>query len=69
LYLFVTAKRHRSWRMKYRFAGKERRLREGRDTGIEAVKVKFGRAAAAVMHSACVNKLGELLEVLNKRVP
>ncbi len=26
LYLFVTAKGHRSWRMKYRFAGKERRL-------------------------------------------
>ena len=26
LYLYVTAKGHRSWRMKYRFAGKERRL-------------------------------------------
>lgn len=26
LYLFVTTKGHRSWRMKYRFAGKEKRL-------------------------------------------
>ena len=26
LYLFVTAKGHRSWRIKYRFAGRERRL-------------------------------------------
>jgi Arm DNA-binding domain len=26
LYLFVTAKGHRIWRMKYRFAGRERRL-------------------------------------------
>jgi integrase len=71
LYLFVTAKGHRSWRMKYRFAGKERRLmlgaypemglreardrkadarkllREGRDPGIEAVKVRNLRAAAS----------------------
>jgi Arm DNA-binding domain len=26
LYLFVTKAGHRSWRLKYRFAGKERRL-------------------------------------------
>lgn len=71
LYLFVTTKGHRSWRMKYRFAGKERRLvlgtypdlslreardrkadarkllREGRDPGIEAVKVRTLRAMAS----------------------
>jgi hypothetical protein len=29
LYLFVTTKGYRSWRMKYRFAGKEKRLTFG----------------------------------------
>ncbi len=71
LYLYVTAKGHRSWRMKYRFAGKERRLvlgsypemglrkardrkadarrllREGRDPGIEAAKVRLELAVAS----------------------
>ena len=49
LYLFVTTKGHRSWRMKYRFAGKERRLvfgaypemglREARDRKADARKL------------------------------
>jgi hypothetical protein len=49
LYLYVTAKGHRSWRMKYRFAGKERRLvlgaypdlglREARDRKVDARKL------------------------------
>ncbi|MBU6189590.1 MAG: integrase arm-type DNA-binding domain-containing protein [Betaproteobacteria bacterium] len=49
LYLYVTAKGHRSWRMKYRFAGKERRLvlgaypdlglREARDRKADARKL------------------------------
>jgi integrase len=49
LYLYVTAKGHRSWRMKYRFAGKERRLvlgaypdlglREARDRKADAKKL------------------------------
>ena len=49
LYLYVTAKGHRSWRMKYRFVGKERRLvlgaypdlglREARDRKADARKL------------------------------
>ncbi|WP_088306723.1 Arm DNA-binding domain-containing protein [Novosphingobium sp. B 225] len=49
LYLYVTARGHRSWRMKYRFAGKERRLvlgaypdlglREARDRKVDARKL------------------------------
>lgn len=71
LHLYVTKTGHRSWRLKYRFAGKERRLilgawpelslraardrkaearkllREGRDPGIEAAKLRIERAVAS----------------------
>lgn len=71
LHLYVTRAGHRSWRLKYRFAGKERRLilgawpelslrdardrkaearkllREGRDPGIEAAKLRMQRAVAS----------------------
>ena len=43
LYLYVTAKGHRSWRMKYRFAGKEKLLSFGAKN--DAIAIVEKRAA------------------------
>ena len=46
LYLFVTAKGGKSWRMKYRFAGKEKRLTFGRYPEVTLVEARDRRDAA-----------------------
>jgi len=46
LYLFVTVKGHRSWRMKYHFAGKERRLLFGAYPAVGLREAREQRAAA-----------------------
>lgn len=55
LYLYVTAKGHRSWRMKYRFAGKERRLVLGAypDLGLREARDRKADARKRFCQSKC----------------
>lgn len=46
LYLFVTAKGAKSWRLKYRFAGKEKRLVFGRYPEVSLIEARDARDAA-----------------------
>jgi hypothetical protein len=46
LYLIVTAKGHRSWRIKYRFAGKKRRLVLGAYPAMGLREARDGKADA-----------------------
>ena len=46
LYLFVTSKGHKGWRMKYRFAGKEKRLNFGPYPEVSLSEAREQRDAA-----------------------
>jgi len=50
LYLFVTTKGYRSWRLKYRFAGKEQRLMIGSypETSVKEARAKRDEVRAAI---------------------
>ena len=48
LYLFVTTTGHKSWRLKYRFAGKEKRLLLGPYPEVSLRQARDGRDEARV---------------------
>ena len=61
LHLFVTAKGHKSWRMKYRFGGKERRLLFGPYPDVSFLEARDRRDSARRMLRDHVDPAIELL--------
>lgn len=66
LYLFVTRKGHKSWRMKYRYGGKEKRLTFGAYPEVSITEARERRDAA---RRELRDHRDPMIEALKRRVP